>query len=188
MPGAADSFGFVNDPSLPPLAPKKSNTLLIVLLVVGGLLVVIVGVVGVIAALGIHGARKYVATAKTSEGKASVAALGRAMVSCGERESLDGSSGLPSTTTWVPATLTQVSAKKYQSAPTDWDQPAFQCGHFSMMSPQYFQYRWERTSANAGVARAQADLDGDGSADSVFEVDVTCSGGSCSAGPVRIGP
>jgi hypothetical protein len=178
----------VNEPSLPPGAPKKSNTLVIVLMVVGGLFVVIVGVVGVVAAVGIHGARTYVSKAKGSEGRVSVGALARSVATCGENENLDGSSGLPPSTTWVPATLAEVSGKKFQSGPTDWKQPGFECGNFMLTMPQYFQYRWERVSATEGVARAQADIDGDGTAEAVFEAKVTCASGSCTPGPVVGGP
>jgi len=69
------------------------------------------------------------------------------------------------------------------SAPSDWTSPAFTCAKFSMTTPQYFQYQWERVSAQSGVVHARADLDGDGVAEVNIEVPVRCSAtGECEAG------
>jgi hypothetical protein len=73
---------------------------------------------------------------------------------------------------------------KYQSAPDDWDDAAYTCGHFRLADPQYFQYQWVRTSATRGFVRAAADLNGDATPDFTFEQEVTCAEtGSCTVGP-----
>ncbi len=165
--------------SAPPPAEKKSNTLKIVLIGVAVVFVLVIGIVGVLAAVGIFGARSYISKAKASEGKAGVSQLARGIASCAQKETTEGPVGLPASTPWVPARASDVSGKKYQSAPTDWNQPGFKCAGFSMMMPQYFQYRWERDSKNSGRARAQADFDGDGVLEVKLEAKVNCSAGVC---------
>jgi type IV pilus assembly protein PilA len=152
----------------------------IILAVVGIVILVIVAIVGVMAALGIYGTRRYIGEAKKSEGKVHVAVLARGMASCAEA----AGGKLPASSPAVPPSLADVSGKKYMSAPTDWNDPAFTCASFSMLSPQYFQYQWVSTSGSDGTARAQADFDGDGSADVTLEISVACSAGKCTTSPL----
>jgi type II secretory pathway pseudopilin PulG len=161
--------------------PQKKSVLPIILAVVGGVLVVGIVLVGILAALGIAGFRSYLSKAKTAEGQASVTELALGAARCG------GTRGgkLPDSAGPVPASLSAVSGRKYMSAPTDWSADAFECASFSMGMPQYFQYEWAKRSDAEGTAMARADLDGDGTAEVVLEADVTCSGGRCSAAPVR---
>jgi hypothetical protein len=71
----------------------------------------------------------------------------------------------------IPAAL---KAKKYQSEPTDWK--SWDCLHFSMNDPQYYQYDYTSTgsdlAANGAKFQCQAagDLDGDGKG-SMFTMD-----------------
>jgi type IV pilus assembly protein PilA len=166
----------------PPVA-KKSNTLVIVLVIAGIAIFAIVAIVGVLAALGIFGVRKYLSQAKSAEGRAQVHALARGIVACAEQNrDLGKTELLPATAPAVPATLGEVSGKKYMSSPADWSDPAYSCASFSIGHPQYFQYQWRRSGNDHGVAIATADLDGNGAPDASFELPVTCSGTSCSVG------
>lgn len=169
-----------------------SNQLILVIVlavvVFFGLGVVALGALG---AIGVSSSRKYVEHAKTSEGRVGVMMLARGMIDCASSERVEAvgaaATGLPATSKSVPGSLAEVAAKRYLSSPADWNDPAFRCAHFSMTEPQYFQYQWVSSGPRAGVARAVADLNGDGTPDSVLEVDVACGegGADCKAGPVR---
>jgi type IV pilus assembly protein PilA len=143
-------------------------------------LVVIFGV------LGIYGARQYLASAKTAEGKNTIGAIARGMTMCMEREEPAPSGKpreLPASSPPVPASLSAVQGKKYQSTASDWATPAFTCAKFSMSEPQYFQYEWEKVSAMKGIVHARGDLDGDGKVDVDLALEVTCTAaGGCSHG------
>jgi type IV pilus assembly protein PilA len=171
----------------PAAAPSKvtgGKMLLIVLLVVAA---VAVPLFGVLAALGIFGAKKYLTNAKMAEGQANVVLLAKGVVRCATETdpATKKPRGLPETSLAVPATLADVRGEKYQSAAAEWTDPALVCAGFRILSPQYFQYRWLRRSASTGSALAVADLDGDGTADGAFEVPVTCSAaGACTLGSV----
>jgi type IV pilus assembly protein PilA len=133
-------------------------------------------VIGTLAAFAIYGVRKYVAEAKRQEAVQMLTTWSQGMIGCGEREGR-----LPPSSRPVPATLDQVSGKKYQSGAADWVDTAYTCASFNLRDPQYFQYQWEQTSDTEGVMRAVADLDADGRADQAFEARVTCSAGRCTA-------
>jgi hypothetical protein len=166
-----------------PQAPNKSNTLVVVLVIAVVAIFAIVAIVGIMAALGIHGARRYIAQSKTAEGRAQVQALALGIVSCAEQNrSLGKGELLPESVAPVPPTLAEVSGTKYMSSASDWSAHAYACASFSLPFPQYFQYAWRRSSNERGAAIAIADLDGDGAPDVTFELPVTCSAASCSAG------
>jgi hypothetical protein len=143
---------------------------------------VLVAALGVMSALAVYGVRKYVVNAKQAEARTALTSWANGLASCGQR---DGH--LPPTSTPVPASLSDVSAKKWQSAPAEWSAPAYSCAGFSLTEPQYFQYQWEQRSPNEGTARAVGDFNGDGMMDAMLSVGVTCSGGACRAGSVRGG-
>lgn len=172
----------------PAAAPSKvtSKTVLVILLVVGG--ACILGV-GVFAAIAVFGARRYISNAKSVEGQTFVSTLAEGMVRCAATKGPNGEvRGLPESSASVPSSLAAVSAKKYQSSPSEWNDPAFDCAGFSMTTPQYFQYRWVRRTATTGAAVAVADLDGDGSAEVSFEQPVSCdAAGACRTGSVTSG-
>ena len=170
-------------PSAPPQAPKSSKGLTLILVLVVGL-PILVAIFGVVAAVGIYGVRKYIFNAKAAEGRNAVAFMARDAITCSERGimsgALEGEPGpalvtLPPTTTPVPSALADVSGKKYLSTASDWTGPGWDCIGFNFASPQYFQYQWERLSPTRGVAKAQADLNGDGVAEVRFELPVECS-------------
>ena len=157
-------------------AKKKSPVVWIVL---GVGCAVLIPILSALAALGIYGFRRYLAQSKTAEGRVNVASLARGVASCSETKG-----EVPLSSRRVPIALSMIQGKKYMSAPSDWRDAAFMCAGFSMVSPQYFQYRWVRLTSDVGQAWAIADLDGDGVADVALSAEVTCTGGACLVGPV----
>lgn len=141
---------------------------------------VLIAMLGVMSALAIYGVRKYMVNAKQAEARTALVSWANGIAACAQREG-----HLPPSSTPVPASLSDIGAKKWQSTPADWTEPAYTCAGFSMSGPQYFQYRWELLSPNEGGARAEADLDGDGITDAMLGVPVSCNAGACSAGSLR---
>ena len=143
-------------------------------------LMIVVAFVGILAVLAIYGVRKYLANAKTAEARNSIGQMSKDAATQYERESMagtmvaQGSSALVSRNLCaseagnVPAAITSVAAKKYQSAPGDWNVGAsstpplgFACLKFSMDAPQYYMYSY-KASATTFTAMANGDLNGDG--------------------------
>jgi hypothetical protein len=164
-------------PGAPPGQGQKSGASLaiIIIAVVAGLGVLIVAGIGIMAVLGIFGTRKYIAQAKEAEGKTTLAAIAKSVIMASEREPSTGPRQLPPSAAPVPASLSQVSGKKYMSAPSDWSGDGWAEMKFSMSYPQYFQYQWQRTTSTSGVIIAIADFNGDGTQDVKFELPVTCT-------------
>jgi len=125
----------------------------------------------VFTAMGIYGVRKYIANAKEAEARMAVLQIARGVV--GSIQAAGNSAELPESAPAVPSSLSNVSGKKYMSAPSDWS-GTWQQIRFSMSTPQYFQYQWERTSPTTGVVRALGDLDGNGDVDVRIEVPIQC--------------
>ena len=83
--------------------------------------------------------------------------------------------------------LPAVAGTKYVATSAEW--ALFDCQtsssryapatRFDISEPTYFQYEWERQTPTNGIARARADLDGDGVIDVTFELPVTCTAGRC---------
>jgi hypothetical protein len=175
------------DPSAP--SKKKTPAWAIVLILLAGLAFVGIAFLGVMAAMGVYGARKFISRSKAAEAHYSVGALANGIATqCAET---DGK--LPPTSPPVPATLADIRAKKYLSSASDWSAPAYTCAGFTMSTPQYFRYQWTQLSPTAGEVVAEADLDGDGRVDSSVKVPITCTtsttGLSCSRGsPIEVGP
>lgn len=158
------------------------STLATVLIVVGVALGGVVLIIGLLAALGIAGVRNYLIQAKTAEGRSQVRVLAMGIARCAEAGGVEAAStpALPPSAPPVPASLGDVSAKKYMSSPSDWSAPAYKCASYQMSMPQYFQYEWQLSSPTSGRAIARADLDGDGKAEQELTAVVTCSGSTCS--------
>lgn len=170
--------------SSPPTPPaRKSNNTLIVVIIIAAVAIpmVLAAAIGVFAALGIYGSRRYLTNAKSAEGRANVTAIARAAVRASEELGT-----LPASAAPVPARLSMVSGKKYMSLSSDWEQPGWKELGFNYSTPQYFQYSWERVSVSEGTARAVADLNGDGAPDTTLEIAVSCTGTPpvCSPGGV----
>jgi type IV pilus assembly protein PilA len=156
-------------------------------------LMIVVAIVGILAALAIYGVRKYMANAKTAEARNSIGQMGKDAVTAYFKEGMEatvvalkGSTSVVNqlcvgtsveavpgkgniTQTAIPAAL---QAKKYQSEPTDWK--SWDCLHFSMNDPQYYQYDYVSTGGAAKdttfQCQAAGDLDGDGKG-SMFTMD-----------------
>lgn len=165
---------------MPPPPPKSGfPTWAIVLIATLGTIVLLVVVMGVLA---VAGMRSYVSASKTAEATNSVGEISRSAIDAYDRESM--SSGLLSAgaTTGVtthqlcgsashpvPISISAVSARKYQSAMSDWGgspTDGWECLRFEMVSPQYYQYDYKATGSgkvgDSYTASAKGDLDGDG--------------------------
>ena len=165
LPGTTNvcaACGFVN-----PIAKKGTSTFLIVLVV---MFAVGIPALGVFAVLGVFGVRKYIANAKTAEARNTLGQLAKDVVVAyegGNAGSLNAPRRLcPSATAPVPANERMVSGRKYQSMPSEWHadkvtNAGFACLKFEMMSPQYFQYRYQSTGTGF-IVTARGDLNGDG--------------------------
>jgi hypothetical protein len=147
-------------------------------------------IVGMSSAMAIYGVRKYITNAKTAEGRQGVQRIAADVVAytkTAKNEQGAALSELPPTSVPVPETLASVSGKKYMSSPREWSQGTWSLIRYTMQDPQYFQYQWQRNSPTTGVARALADLNGDGEADVRVELAVECTllagGLDCSAAP-----
>jgi type IV pilus assembly protein PilA len=143
-------------------------------------LMIVVAIIGVLAALAIYGVRKYLTNAKSAEARTGLGRLAKDAQLAFEKEKMTGGIVLlggtrdiahelcPNIAVMVPALLTDVSNKKYQSSPSEWNSNGWECIKFSMNDPQYFQYQYEATTAvpavagNKFTAHAHGDLDGDG--------------------------
>lgn len=158
-------------PAPPPAPPARRGfpTWAIVLLSAGGALVLFGGILVVLA---IYGVRKYIANAKQAEARNSVVQIGKDAAEAYEAEAPGSTGGAahhrmcPSASRPVPSSLAQVSGKKYQSSPADWEVDAasdagFACLKFELDMPQYYQYSYAATPTSF-TATAQGDLDGNG--------------------------
>ena len=140
-------------------------------------LMIVVAIVGILAALAIYGVRKYMANAKTAEARNGIGQMAKDAVTAYYKEGMAGtvlplgevatvSNKLCPSATAVPAALTSVAGQKYQSSPSEWSGPGWDCIHFSMNDPQYYQYNYTLTGdpATAGstfACTASGDLDAD---------------------------
>lgn len=151
--------------------PRKSNGLPAGLMVVI-VLVLIVPILGIVAALGIYGVRRYLQSAKTSEAKNTVGIVVRAQESAFERtRAEEGRGRLCEASKPVPASASSVSGRKYLPSAGDFDSDAgWKCLRFTIATPIYYQYGHYRSGFasdlaagdNAFEVRAHGDLDADG--------------------------
>lgn len=170
-------------PGQPQEQPQKKG--MSTCLIVGIVLAVIsVPVLGIMAALGIYGVRRYLSAAKTAEAKATVTAISRAAVAAYERETPDPDKlgaayhhALCTSASPVPARVP--AAVKYvpsSASGADFDAGSatagWKCLKFAMTMPMYYQYHyvkgagWIVPSTAPGKdgfeAAARGDLDGNG--------------------------
>jgi type IV pilus assembly protein PilA len=154
------------------------------------MVVVIVGVLGVLAT---YSGRRYTSNAKSAEARNALGQMAKDAAAAYERDSTNQASvagGQLSNTSRnlcasasasVPAAITSVTARKYQSTATDWNadhatKAGFYCLKFVIDEPQYYMYSYlaQATAgtgaANSFTASAQGDLDGNG-VSSLFQVD-----------------
>ena len=138
-------------------------------------LMIVVAIVGILAALAIYGVRKYMANAKTAEARNGIGQMAKDAVTAYYKEgmsptvlALGSTAGLSNklcvSSTAVPASDDTIKGKKYQSKPNDWSGAGWDCIHFSMNDPQYYQYQYtlEGTQEDGSFkCTAVGDLDGD---------------------------
>ncbi len=147
----------------------------------------------ILGGLAVHGMRRFIANQKLAEARYALGRIAKSVCNHMESQSAHhpkdsnpvrsdpeslperGASAieLPPTAPPVPSSQALVRGKRYQSVPGDWSGTWHTIG-FSIPDPQRFQYEWERLSATRGIARATADLDGDGTTDARFELPVEC--------------
>jgi type IV pilus assembly protein PilA len=147
-------------------------------------LMIVVAIVGILAVLAAQGVRKYAASAKTAEARASLGRIAKDAALAYERETLSSavlagktSSGVarrlcPSATASVPAASSSIQGRKYQSKPAEWavdsaGNAGFACLKFTIGSPQYYMYSYSVSGSGLApgdsfTAVAQGDLDGNG--------------------------
>ncbi len=147
-------------------------------------LMIVVAIVGILSALALYGVRKYIASTKTAEARNALGRMSEATVGVYEEERMNGTvlpqgqqaslsrSLCKSSSKSVPASITQVQGRKYQSTVSDWSTDAainagFACLHFTIDQPQYYMYSYALTGSggNPGdtfTGIANGDLDGDG--------------------------
>jgi len=149
--------------------------------VVGILLIVaaiLVPTCGLVSALSVYGVRRYVLRSKQQEAHQALPVFANAVVKCAEAHG-----GLPKTSTPVPASLADVSGRKYQSTANEWrGDSTLSCTGFAMQGAQYFQYQWVLDTLTSGHVQAAADLDGDGAIESQFRLPVDCVQDRCAMG------
>jgi type IV pilus assembly protein PilA len=154
-------------------------------------LMIVVAIVGILAALAIYGVRKYMANAKSAEGRNGVGQMSKDATTAYYKEGMAGtvmgfnaSAGIsnnvcPGAAKAVPDDLLKIKAQKWQSSPSDWAGSGWDCLHFSMADPQYYSYNYTAPAVGAdrhspGVelkCSATGDLDGDGTDYSLFTVE-----------------
>jgi type IV pilus assembly protein PilA len=160
-------------------------------------LMIVVAIVGVLAALAIYGVRKYIANAKTAEARNSIGQIAKDASAAWSREKMAGAVLAPgataglsnslctSATAAVPAAVTDIQGKKYQSTVAEWNagsqSAGWQCLKFSMQDPQNYQYNYTATATGFN-AIAVGDLNGD-TVTSTFTLS-----GAVQAGVVNIAP
>ncbi|MFS8068089.1 MAG: type IV pilin protein [Byssovorax sp.] len=163
-------------------------------------LMIVVAIIGVLAALAIYGVRRYLASAKTAEAKNTIGAISSGAQGSYERETATSELAAEGTSTTaashalcgsslatVPATVADIAGKKYQpnsAAGQDYNAGSatvgWPCLKFTMSSPQYYKYGYQKaanlapgnpaaaTDPESFEASAQGDLDGDGATFSWF--------------------
>jgi type IV pilus assembly protein PilA len=148
-------------------------------------LMIVVAIVGILAALAIYGVRKYMANAKTAEARNGIGQMGKDAITAYFKEGMAGAvldlgktAGVSNrlcdgtNVAAVPADMKDIKAQKYQSKPSEWN--SWDCLHFSMNDPQYYQYDYITAGADLSASgatftcQAQGDLNGDGTLFSLF--------------------
>jgi type IV pilus assembly protein PilA len=166
-------------------------------------LMIVVAIVGILAALAIFGVKKYLTNAKTAEARNALGQIGKDATAAFARDnmaaavladaaSVAAANLLCTSSISVPAAMTSVQGKKYQSstvAGADFNSGTqtggWTCLKFSMQEPQYYQYTYTSTAGVAGTfkAVAQGDLDGDGTTFSTFTLNALIRNGTVVVAP-----
>ncbi|MEO7328238.1 MAG: prepilin-type N-terminal cleavage/methylation domain-containing protein [Minicystis sp.] len=139
-------------------------------------LMIVVAIIGVLAALAIYGVRRYLASAKTSEAKNSIGAIARNAQAAFERETVDSQilgdkadSNAASHALCLSAAKSVPdgvipAGKKYQPSTTagqDFDGgdslTGWKCLKFTISSPIYYQYNYNKGGAPVSGASGGPD-------------------------------
>jgi hypothetical protein len=113
---------------------------------------------------------RFQANTKLMEGKRNVVVMAKALIICA-----DNSQHLPESSKPIPPELADVAGGKViESTPEAWSDPVWTCAKYSQTGEQRFRYQWIRKSETDGTIRAEADFDGNGSAEAVYEQDISC--------------
>jgi type IV pilus assembly protein PilA len=145
-------------------------------------LMIVVAIIGVLAALAIYGVKRYLLNAKTAEARNIIGAITKSAIRVYSGETMNGAllpaggssdaaSKLCLTSGKVPADVTKVEGKKYQSGGDEWstvEMPqnlGFKCLRFSIDGAQYYQYQYvsdatDTTSGTKFSVIAIGDLNG----------------------------
>jgi len=117
---------------------------------------------GVAAALGVYGVRRYISNAKQAEAKNVLGQLAKDVVTDWEAERPDGKPlAKKKLASFAPVPKTVPKGVKYQSSEADW-KPWYAL-RFSMTAPQYYQYEIKAApDGESAEVIARGDLNGDG--------------------------
>ncbi len=143
-------------------------------------LMIVVAIIGILAALAIYGVSRYMTTSKTAEARMMLGTIAKSAVSAYDHEHMSGellaagataatSHRLCDSSSAVPTDMTKIKGAKYQSTAAEWEAGAsetvgWRCLKFSIVGPQYFQYKYTSNSTNSFTALAHGDLNGNGTA------------------------
>lgn len=164
-------------------------------------LMIVVAIIGVLAALAIYGVRRYLLNSKTAEARSAIGRIAKDATAAYERERTAAGLLAPGTPSGaashrvcdsasaaVPSQVDHIKGKKYQSGPSDWNNPSdsqdkgWKCLKFSMTEPQYYQYDYQASGSTAFSAIARGDLDGDGTL-SLFYLEGAVQNGQMTVSP-----
>lgn len=164
-------------------------------------LMIVVAIIGVLAVLAVYGVRKYYATAKTAEAREQIGKLAQDAANAYEREKVSSGAITPeggdvriskklckSAGVTVPAALSSVKGKKYQSNAKEWNagdaETGWACLKFTIDKPQWYMYGYaaDADGTSSFTAAANGDLNGDSVA-STFSM-----AGSVVSGRVKLSP
>ncbi len=146
-------------------------------------LMIVVAITGILSMLAAYGVRKYIASTKTSEARNALGRMANAAAIAFEHENMSSPVLAPGTSSaltralcksaskTVPASISQVAGRKYQSTTDDWNvdgagNSGFACLHFTIDQPQYYMYAYAAAGSSSPgdtfTATANGDLNGDG--------------------------
>jgi type IV pilus assembly protein PilA len=167
-------------------------------------LMIVVAIVGILAALAIFGVKKYVTNSKTAEARNTIGQISKDAAGAWSKEimvgtilndaaTVTGANNLCGASAAVPASMTDVQGKKYQSQTgvgLDYNagtsSVGWVCLHFSMEGPQYYQYQYTVPTTTTFSAIAQGDLNGDGANFSKFNRDGAVRNGQIVLSPAIV--
>lgn len=135
----------------------------------------------VIVAFRFVGSARFQANTRLVGGRSNVTRFASAVMLCAEREGR-----VPDSSVAVPSRLSDVGGKTFTGTAADWrSDETLRCASWSPEGPQSFRYQWVKAGEVAGRTRAEADFDGDGAAEAVYEQEVECE---ATGGRVRCRP